>query len=143
MVWRTIRLWLVAADQVFNQTGKARHMYGGTTDLPLVARTRIAFTSDRDSTETQSKELYIVDYDGFNPRRVTVNRSLNIVPAWSRYGQSLAYVSYRQGTPLVYLARIFEGRSEPNITGEREGSQAFAPAFSPDGRSLASVSASA
>ena len=33
---------LVAADQVFNQIGKARHMYGGTTDLPLVARTRIA-----------------------------------------------------------------------------------------------------
>ncbi len=33
---------LVAADQVFNQIAKARHMYGGTTDLPLVARTRIA-----------------------------------------------------------------------------------------------------
>ena len=33
---------LVAADQIFNQIGKARHMYGGTTDLPLVARTRIA-----------------------------------------------------------------------------------------------------
>jgi 2-oxoisovalerate dehydrogenase E1 component len=33
---------LVAADQVFNQIGKARHMYGGTTDLPLVLRTRIA-----------------------------------------------------------------------------------------------------
>ena len=33
---------LVAADQLFNQIGKARHMYGGTTDLPIVARTRIA-----------------------------------------------------------------------------------------------------
>jgi len=33
---------LVAADQVFNQIGKARYMYGGTTDVPLVARTRIA-----------------------------------------------------------------------------------------------------
>ncbi len=33
---------LVAADQLFNQIGKARHMYGGTTDLPLVLRTRIA-----------------------------------------------------------------------------------------------------
>jgi len=33
---------LVAADQLFNQIGKARHMYGNTTDLPLVARTRIA-----------------------------------------------------------------------------------------------------
>jgi 2-oxoisovalerate dehydrogenase E1 component len=33
---------LVAADQLFNQIGKARHLYGGTTDMPLVARTRIA-----------------------------------------------------------------------------------------------------
>ena len=33
---------LVAADQIFNQIGKARHMYGNTTDIPLVLRTRIA-----------------------------------------------------------------------------------------------------
>lgn len=33
---------LVAADQLFNQIGKARHMYGNTTDLPLLARTRVA-----------------------------------------------------------------------------------------------------
>ncbi len=33
---------LVAADQLFNQIGKARHMYGNTTDLPIVVRTRIA-----------------------------------------------------------------------------------------------------
>ncbi|MHB0998441.1 MAG: alpha-ketoacid dehydrogenase subunit alpha/beta [Armatimonadota bacterium] len=33
---------LVAADQLFNQAAKARHMYGGNTDIPLVVRTRIA-----------------------------------------------------------------------------------------------------
>ena len=33
---------LVAADQLFNQIAKARHMYGGKTDIPLVGRTRIA-----------------------------------------------------------------------------------------------------
>ena len=33
---------LVAADQLFNQIAKARHMYGGKTDLPLIGRTRIA-----------------------------------------------------------------------------------------------------
>lgn len=34
-------LW-VAADQVFNQIGKARHMFGGDNDVPLVLRTKIA-----------------------------------------------------------------------------------------------------
>jgi len=33
---------LVAADQIFNQIGKARHMYGNTTEIPLVLRTRIS-----------------------------------------------------------------------------------------------------
>jgi len=33
---------LVAADQVFNQIGKLRHMYGNTTDMQLIARTRVA-----------------------------------------------------------------------------------------------------
>jgi TolB protein len=103
-----------------------------------VARTRIAFSSDRDATPTRrAKELYIVDYDGFNPRRVTVNGSLNILPNWTPDGKSLAYVSYRQGGPLIYLASIFEGRSTPNLTGEPRDRQAFAPALSPDGKKVA------
>jgi TolB protein len=114
------------------------------TQYKGVARTRIAFVSDRDATkERRSKELYIVDYDGFNPRRVTVNGSLNILPTWSPDGRALAYVSYRQGPPLVYFARIFEGQSVANVTGERGDSQAFAPAFSPDGQSLAFASSRA
>jgi len=34
-------LW-VAADQVFNQIGKARHMFGGGFEVPLVLRTKVA-----------------------------------------------------------------------------------------------------
>jgi TolB protein len=111
------------------------------TQYKGVARTRIAFVSDRDATkERPSKELYIVDYDGFNPRRVTVNGSLNILPAWRPDGTALAYVSYRQGSPLIYLAKIFEGQSIANLSGEKGDGQAFSPSFSPDGKSLAFAS---
>ncbi|HLH82592.1 MAG TPA: thiamine pyrophosphate-dependent enzyme [Trebonia sp.] len=34
-------MW-VAADQVFNQIGKARHMFGGRNPVPLVLRTKVA-----------------------------------------------------------------------------------------------------
>jgi 2-oxoisovalerate dehydrogenase E1 component len=37
-------LW-VAADQVFNQIGKARHMFGGRNPVPLVLRTKVALGS--------------------------------------------------------------------------------------------------
>ncbi|MCS5717145.1 thiamine pyrophosphate-dependent enzyme [Herbiconiux sp. CPCC 205763] len=37
-------MW-VAADQVFNQIGKARHMFGGDNAVPLVLRTKIAMGS--------------------------------------------------------------------------------------------------
>jgi TolB protein len=103
-----------------------------------VAKTKIAFTSDRDATKPpRGKELYIVDYDGFNAKRITVNNSLNILPAWSPDGRSLAYTSYRQGPPSIFVARIFEGRSD-NIT--KGDGQAFAPTFSPDGKQIAYAS---
>jgi 2-oxoisovalerate dehydrogenase E1 component len=37
-------MW-VAADQVFNQIGKARHMFGGDNRMPLVLRTKVAMGS--------------------------------------------------------------------------------------------------
>lgn len=37
-------MW-VAADQVFNQVGKARHMFGGGNPVPLVLRTKVAMGS--------------------------------------------------------------------------------------------------
>ena len=108
------------------------------TQFRGIAQTKIAFCSDRDARGSVGmKELYIMDYDGHRPRRITVNRSLNILPAWSPDGRTLAYVSYRRGTPDVYLASIYEGRSR-NLTGG--SGQSFAPSWSPDGKRVAFAS---
>lgn len=37
-------MW-VAADQIFNQIGKARHMFGGDLEVPFVLRTKVAMGS--------------------------------------------------------------------------------------------------
>jgi TolB protein len=105
------------------------------TQYKGVARSKIAFVSDRTATkERRSKEIFIVDYDGHNVRQVTVNGSLNILPAWSPDGRQLAYTSYRQPPPGVFISSPYEMK---NYRLSGTGSQAFAPAWSPDGKRVA------
>ena len=111
--------------------------------LEGVARTRIAFVSDRDSESVFGlvenrpvKEIYIADYDGAHPRRVTVSRSLNTNPAWSPDGRSIAYTSWLSGFPDVVVSYLFEGRMAKPVEGDSRR-QNFLPAFSPDGRRVA------
>jgi TolB protein len=100
-----------------------------------VARTKIAFTSDRRG--GQSKEIYLMDYDGRGQRPLTANRSLNITPTWSPDGAALAYVSYRHGRPDLYRAFIYQGRGDSLVAGP---GMTFTPSWSPDGNQIAFTS---
>lgn len=99
-----------------------------------VARTRIAFSTSRSG--PRSKEIYLMDYDGYAQRPVTANGSLNITPSWSPDGRALSYISYREGAPALYLAFLYQGRGE-KLVGDF---QSFTPAWSPDGRWIAFTS---
>lgn len=104
------------------------------TSYKGVAQSRLAFASDRDG-GSGVKEVYIADYDGFNPRRLTVTRSLNLFPSWSADGRTIAYVSYRNYIASILRAFIFEGRGD-NMTRTLTGNFA-APSYSRDGTKIA------
>ncbi len=101
-----------------------------------VARTRVLFASDRDaSRENRAKELYVVDYDGYDARPMTTGAFLNILPAWNPDGRSFAYISYGTGSPEIFVSSIFDPKPI-NLTDGRAG-QTYAVSWSPDGRKIA------
>lgn len=95
-----------------------------------VALTSLAYTSARNGT----KEIYLMDYDGANPRPVTGHRSTSLSSSWTPDGSGIAYVSFWSGQPSIYFAALPSGEKSSLVT---EGQFNISPSFSPDGEHLA------
>jgi TolB protein len=87
--------------------------------------TRIAFTSNRDG----NPELYVVNRDGSNLRRITSHPSVDITPTWSPAGNEIAFTSDRSGTPQIYIVSADGLGSPRRVTTESYADRAtWAPA---------------
>jgi TolB protein len=89
----------------------------------------IAFVSDRDG----SKEIYAMDFDGRNVRRLTSVRSLALSPAGSRAGK-IAYTSYAKLFPQIWMMGTDGGGKREVPTGIELNAS---PTFSPDETQIA------
>lgn len=98
-----------------------------------IAETKIAYISR----ETGTKEVYVMDYDGFNRGRLTDLRSITLSPVWNPRDLSIALTSYYQGYPFLYRVWPFDRRvSAPEILAAWPGINS-APAWAPDGQTIA------
>lgn len=95
-----------------------------------IAQSQIAYSLELG----RAREIFIADYDGFNPRQATRDRNLDFSPSLSSDGRWLVYSSLRRQTYAIVLQDISTGRER--VLFEGPGS-ALSPAFSPDGESVA------
>jgi TolB protein len=102
------------------------------TGKPGPYLTKIAFVSDRD--EPRVKEIYTMDFDGENQRRVTFSHTLSLAPDWSPDGKKIVYQSYERDTPGVFLiGRDGADKHRVPLPTQLNAS----PSFSPDGKTIA------
>ncbi len=92
-----------------------------------IAFTQIAFVSQRRG----DKEIYVMGYDGYDPRPVTNDRSINYSPDWSPDGRQVVYSSMRNGRWELFIADLVAGVKTPIRTSSTSNA---APTWSPDGR---------
>ena len=152
-----VRLFNVQTRQsVFAEeyTGRARsarsiaHTVADTVHLQQrnlvgVARTRIAFASDRNNESVlgtvekrNGQEIYVADYDGANQQRITTSRQLNGFPSWGADARTVAYQGYRNNVSEIMISFIYTGVLQ-NVTRNRFRDGAYLPVFSPDGKQIA------
>jgi TolB protein len=78
--------------------------------------------------------LVISDADGQNIRNAMNSSEPIISPSWSPDGKKVAYVSFEDRKPVIYVHELATGR---RIALSNQKGNNSAPAWSPDGRKLA------
>ena len=81
-------------------------------------------------------ELQIADADGQNAQPALVSKEPIISPTWSPDGSRVAYVSFENKKPIVFVHSLATGKRQ--VVANFKGSNS-APAWSPDGSRLAVV----
>ena len=89
---------------------------------------RLAFVKKTGS----GKDIYLADWDGRNAMRLT-SGGINLLPALTPDGSTVAYTTYMGGKPEIYVQRI--GKNAVPLV--RTGRMATGITFSADGRKMA------
>ncbi|OQY13063.1 MAG: Tol-Pal system beta propeller repeat protein TolB [Desulfobacteraceae bacterium 4572_19] len=93
--------------------------------------TQIAFVS----TGTGKKEIYTCDFDGNNPQKVTNAKSIALSPVWSSDGKWLAYTSYKNGKPDLFIKNL---KGQNGYIIDKKGSN-ISPCWLPGQNKLAAT----
>ena len=106
------------------------YIYEKLTGEKGVFSTKIAYITKAGTRHT----LWVADSDGENAITALASAEPIISPSWSPNGTQLAYVSFEQRKPEVWVHEVATGKRR--LLASFKGSNS-APSWSPDGRTLA------
>jgi TolB protein len=82
-------------------------------------------------------ELRVADADGQNAQSILKSQEPIMSPAWSPDGTRMAYVSFQNKKPILFVQNLSASRQPAPVAAYRGSNSA--PAWSPDGKTLAAV----
>jgi TolB protein len=82
-------------------------------------------------------ELRVADADGQNAQSILISPEPIMSPAWSPDGTRMAYVSFQNKKPILFVQNL-SANKQPAPVANYRGSNS-APAWTPDGKQLAAV----
>jgi len=94
---------------------------------------KIAYIAETGPKGNRRKRLAIMDSDGANHTFITSGSSTALTPRYSPDYSKIAYLSYNDGNPRIYVYDV-NTRRQTLIT--ESPNPTFAPRWSPDGRSI-------